>query len=102
MFIMVAAWRLTSIKSSLEDRLCEALEHSAVSITVTSLTNALSFGIGMITSIRAVRLFCAYTAAAIVFNYIYQVTFFIAMMVINGKLEERSRKKQTNEKRKEL
>ena len=45
MFILVAAWE-NSAESSARERLADALANSVVSITITSLTDALSFALG--------------------------------------------------------
>ena len=47
MFILVSCWRYTSFKLSTEERLGQTLKHAAVSITITSITDALAFGIGL-------------------------------------------------------
>ena len=46
MFILVSAWRYTSFHQSVEERLGQTLKNAAVSITITSVTDALAFGIG--------------------------------------------------------
>ena len=46
MFILVSSWRYTSFKLSTEERLGQTLKDAAVSITITSITDALAFGIG--------------------------------------------------------
>ena len=50
---------------------------AAVSITITSLTDFLSFAVGMYTTLPAVRWFCLYSALGIAFTYFYYLTFFI-------------------------
>ena len=73
MFIMLAAWRKTSVKVPVEERLGQTFSEAAVSITITSITDALAFGIGSITRLPAIRVFCLYSAVAIMFDYLYQV-----------------------------
>ena len=46
MFILVSSWRYTSFKLSTEERLGQTLKDAAVSITITSVTDALAFGVG--------------------------------------------------------
>ena len=58
-----------------------AYSEAAVSITVTSLTDFLSFFAGVITPFPCVRIFCIYTATAVAFIYIWQLTFFGACLV---------------------
>lgn len=45
----------------------------------------------MITTIPAVQIFCMYTAVAIVFNFIYQLTFFLGLMVLYARLEDKEK-----------
>ena len=46
MFILISAWRYTSTKLSVEERIGQTLKSAAVSITITSVTDALAFVIG--------------------------------------------------------
>ncbi|KHN81899.1 Patched domain-containing protein 3 [Toxocara canis] len=93
MFIAVAAWHYTEStypgcsKSVLKARMVEAMSESAVAIFITSITDVISFAIGCCTDIIAVRGFCAMTSACMFFTFLYQVTFFAAMMVISGKYQ---------------
>ena len=116
MFVMVAGWHNTSPAMSVVDRIAHTMSDSAgkcvtrttitrlitVAITITSLTSAIGFAIGCLTTIPATQLFCAYAAASIAFNYLMQVcslsdrssfiyipqvTFFAACMVYHGQWE---------------
>lgn len=62
-----------TVAERVEARMVETLSEAAVAITITSVTDALSFGVGTITRIPAVSCFCRDAALACVFNYIYQV-----------------------------
>ncbi|KAF8770970.1 Patched domain-containing protein 3 [Argiope bruennichi] len=84
-----AAWRRTDAKLSVKERLGETYSEAAVSVTITSLTNFISFWIGAITPFPSVRIFCIYTATAVLFTYIYQVTFFGGCMAISGHCEKK-------------
>ena len=66
-------------------------QDAALSITITSLTDILAFGIGAITEFRTVELFALYTGLSIFFAYIYCITFFAAAMVFSGWREEANR-----------
>ena len=46
MFILVSSWRYTSVHLLTEERVARMLKDSAVSITITTLTDALAFGAG--------------------------------------------------------
>uniref|UniRef100_A0A915CMI7 SSD domain-containing protein n=1 Tax=Ditylenchus dipsaci TaxID=166011 RepID=A0A915CMI7_9BILA len=64
-FIMTAAWHRTNPQLSVVRRLAESLAEAAVSITITSLTDMLTFGIGCYTTLPGVHhLFAAVMAFA--------------------------------------
>ena len=71
--------------------MAETYKEAAVSITITTLTNVLAFYIGLLTPFRSVQSFCMYTGTAILFCYIYNITFFGACLALNGQ-RERSNK----------
>ncbi len=58
-----------------------AYSDAAVSITVTSLTDFLSFMCGAFTPIPSVRIYCLYTGVAVGFIYMWHITFFGACLV---------------------
>lgn len=51
-------------------------------MTVTSVTDCLSFAIGLFSNLPVVQLFCLYTTVALFVDYVYQMTFFTALMGI--------------------
>ncbi|XP_077994794.1 patched domain-containing protein 3-like [Glandiceps talaboti] len=91
MFIMIASWRTTSPRLSVAERLGETFSEAALSITITSLTDALAFGVGAISNFPSVRIFCCYCGVAIVFDYLYQITFFGGCMALIGHREKENR-----------
>ncbi|XP_035672443.1 patched domain-containing protein 3-like [Branchiostoma floridae] len=91
MFIMLAAWRKTHPGGSVEERMRETYAEAAVSITITTITDGLAFGIGAITVFPAIRIFCIYTGVAVLFDYFFQITFFGACMVFVGRREKGNR-----------
>lgn len=56
------------------------MKHAGVSVTITSLTNFSAFAIGSITTIPAIRNFCWYCAFGMLFDYLNQFTFFVAIV----------------------
>ncbi|MPC25514.1 Patched domain-containing protein 3 [Portunus trituberculatus] len=62
-FVMLAAWRRTKIQDSVPDRMAQTFADAAVSVTITSLTDMISFFIGAITPFPCVQIFCLYTAS---------------------------------------
>lgn len=87
MFVMLAAWRQTNFRLTVAERMGSAFSEAAASITITSLTNALSIGIGAATHFQSVRAFCVYTSVAVIFDYFYKVTFFAGCIVLLGRRE---------------
>jgi hypothetical protein len=53
-FVLLAAWRRTSPTTPVTQRLAETYSEAAVSITITSVTNFISFLIGTITPFPSV------------------------------------------------
>lgn len=88
-FVLIAAWRRTNPKDSVPIRMAETYSEAAISVTITSLTNCISFLIGLITPFPVVRIFCIYATSAIIFSYIYQITFFGGCMALSGYREEK-------------
>eukprot|EP00732_Lithocolla_globosa_P001743 Lithocolla_globosa_v1_NODE_944_length_3053_cov_15.868913.p1 type:complete len:955 gc:universal NODE_944_length_3053_cov_15.868913:172-3036(+) len=82
-FILFVAFSGTNVSDSLEHRSGESLAHAGVSVTVTSLTNFSAFIIGCTTSLPAITSFCVYTALAIISLYFFQITFFVACIVLD-------------------
>ncbi|KAI6233026.1 SSD domain-containing protein [Aphelenchoides fujianensis] len=87
MFLMVAAVRRTNRAHLAEERIGECMSDAAISMFITSLTDAFSFGVGTITTIPAVQIFCIYTALAIILTFIFQITFFTASLALATRWE---------------
>ncbi|CAI4232299.1 unnamed protein product [Auanema sp. JU1783] len=86
-FILLSAWRSTPSCADLEERMRETFADAAVSITVTSLTDFISFAVGCATPFPSVQMFCMYAVVAVIFTYVYQMTFFAGIMVLTNKRE---------------
>ncbi|UYV69141.1 daf-6 [Cordylochernes scorpioides] len=74
-FIFLAAWRATDPKDSVEKRLAHSYERSAVSVTLTSMTNCASFLACAAMPYLAIRIFGIYAMVCSTLVYIYQLTF---------------------------
>uniref|UniRef100_A0A915KRX7 SSD domain-containing protein n=1 Tax=Romanomermis culicivorax TaxID=13658 RepID=A0A915KRX7_ROMCU len=88
-FLMISAVRHTSRTLSVEERIAEGMCEAAVSITVTVLTDVLSFATGLAANIPAVIIFSLYTTVAVIFSFIYQLTFSMGLLVLALRMEER-------------
>ena len=90
-FVMLSSWHRSVVHGdSIPERLGRTFSDAAVSITVTSLTDFLSFFAGVITPFPCVRIFCIYTGAAVGFIYIWHLTFFGACLALSGYAERRN------------
>ncbi|KAK0405140.1 hypothetical protein QR680_017819 [Steinernema hermaphroditum] len=88
-FLMLHAWqKLAPQKCSVVDRLGMLFEEVGPSITITSLTNFISFGIGALTPTPEIRMFCMATAIAMGLDYILQLILFGPILAIASKLEK--------------
>ncbi|XP_023238553.1 patched domain-containing protein 3-like [Centruroides sculpturatus] len=89
-FVLLAAWRRTDKNHSVKQRMSETFSDVCISITITSLTNFISFILGVITPYRNIRIFSIYSAISVLFDYIYQIFFFGAVMAIDGYREKQN------------
>ncbi|KAI6074486.1 Patched domain-containing protein 3 [Aix galericulata] len=85
MFIMIASWEQSASKKDTKSRLADTYSEAALSVTVTTVTDVLAFFIGTWTTFPSVQSFCLYTGTAFIFCYIYTMTFFGAIIVLNDK-----------------
>ncbi|XP_067126857.1 patched domain-containing protein 3-like isoform X1 [Centruroides vittatus] len=88
-FVLIACWRITDSKHTVEKRMEATYCEAGVSITLTSLTNFLSYCIGMMAPFPFIRIFCYYTTTCIIFNFLYQITFFGGCLALSGYREEK-------------
>lgn len=89
-FVMLAAWRRTSIKKPVPERMAEMLSEAAVSITITSVTDFCSFWLGVFSPFPSVTIFCIYSGAATCLLFIWHLTFFAACVAISGYCEHKN------------
>ena len=86
-FVMLGAWRRTSLHASVPERMRETFKDAAVSITITSVTDMLSFFVGVITPFPCVRIFCVYTGKlAYLPKYLPTPTTYVTIVCRYGEL----------------
>ncbi|XP_067129979.1 patched domain-containing protein 3-like [Centruroides vittatus] len=90
-FVFLAAWKKTDPQKTVPDRLSEVYSESAISVTVTSVTNFIAFISGLFTPFRAIFCVSLYGSIAVVFCYVYQLTFVGACMAFFGYMEKQGR-----------
>ena len=81
--IIFGSYCRTDSKESIETRIAKVIDDVGISITLTSLTSSLAFGLGAISSIPAVYWLCLYSFPSVIFVYLYQITFFVACIVLH-------------------
>ncbi|XP_072859130.2 patched domain-containing protein 3 [Pogona vitticeps] len=91
MFIMVSCWQRTKVKDNIQVRMANTYAEAAVSVTITTLTDVLTFYIGIATSFPSVQSFCIYTGTAFIFCYFYNLMFLGAVLALDGRREESNR-----------
>ncbi|XP_067134143.1 patched-related protein 18-like [Centruroides vittatus] len=72
-FVLVACWRISNPKLSVEKRMGTTYGEAGVSVTLTSLTNFLSYCIGMMAPFPFIRKYSYYSATCIMFNFVYHI-----------------------------
>uniref|UniRef100_A0A1I8EQT8 SSD domain-containing protein n=1 Tax=Wuchereria bancrofti TaxID=6293 RepID=A0A1I8EQT8_WUCBA len=93
---MISAWNRTDTETrngtasqkTVRERMAIVLTDTGPSITITSLTNMLAFGIGIFTTpTPEIRLLCIANAVAIFLDYVYTITLYAAVLCIGGQIE---------------
>ena len=87
-FILSGSYSRTDIRKDPVERVHDMVEDVGISVTITTLTSTLAFGLGSISDIPAVYWLCQYAFPTIMFVFLYQMTFFVASMVLD---DQRSR-----------
>ncbi|XP_077288110.1 NPC intracellular cholesterol transporter 1-like [Arctopsyche grandis] len=86
MFIMKACWeQLDEYERTLPlpDQIGLMLQHAGASIIVTSFTDIVAFSVGAITVLPSLQSFCIYAAVGVFFIFIFAVTFYVAIFVLD-------------------
>ncbi|CAI5454855.1 unnamed protein product [Caenorhabditis angaria] len=91
MFLMNACWDQCDNKLTVPERISKTLAHAGVAVTITNVTDIMSFAIGCITDLPGIQFFCIYACVSVAFSYFYQLTFFCGAMAIMGDVEKEKR-----------
>ena len=84
-FVVMGAYLRTDSKLDPLERIHLTFEEIGISITLTTLTSTLAFGLGCLASVPAVYWLCLYAFPTILFVYLYQITFFVAAIDMDEK-----------------
>jgi len=87
----MAAWRQTNPLDDVPKRLAHCYAEAGVSITITSLTDMLSFYVGLMTPVEGIQIFSAYAGAFVIFIYLLQIFLLGGCLAIGGEQEAKNR-----------
>lgn len=88
--IIYGSYSRTDPTKSPKERIEESIYDVGLSITLTTLTSATAFGLGCISSVPAVYWLCLYAAPSISFVFVFQLSFFVACIVLDERrIQER-------------
>ena len=90
-FVIMFSWWDHAEVPDMKERMIATMRHAGPAILLTSVTDLVAFSIGTTTSIPALRDFCVYASVGIVFDFTYQVTFFVACTYLSSKRQEQSK-----------
>ncbi|XP_056149794.1 patched domain-containing protein 3 [Lampris incognitus] len=90
-FIMISCWQRTRVHDSVPDRLANTYREAAVSISITTLTDALALFLGYNSPFGSVQAFCLYAGISVGFCYLYTISFLGAFMALSGQWEAENR-----------
>ncbi|KAF7266735.1 hypothetical protein GWI33_019956 [Rhynchophorus ferrugineus] len=77
--------------STIEESIGDTVGKVGPSMLLTSTSEILCFAIGSLSSMPAVHTFAAYAALAVAFDFLYQITVFIALLALDQKRYESNR-----------
>uniref|UniRef100_A0A7I4YSX6 SSD domain-containing protein n=1 Tax=Haemonchus contortus TaxID=6289 RepID=A0A7I4YSX6_HAECO len=95
-YLMMHSWMRFSVKDptmTKRERVAHMLVDVGPSVTITSLTNFFAFLVGYYTPTPEIQVFCFGNAVAILFDFLYQITIFAALLSIVGDLQMRENSK---------
>ncbi|KAF1755055.1 hypothetical protein GCK72_021623 [Caenorhabditis remanei] len=97
-FIILAAWHRSDKNLEIPERLALTVQDAGCSMTVTTVTNLVSFGNGVLSTTPVLQTFAIYSSVASVVCYIYQLVIFPAIIAITAPKEYKELGKMEEEK----
>jgi len=92
-FILVQAYQRINHRSheDLPTKVGHALGEVAPSMLLSSLAESVAFALGAMSNMPAVKVFSLYAAVAVFIDFIFQITWFVALMYLDAKRQESNR-----------
>jgi len=91
-FILSGAYARTDRTKTPEERIHDTVEQVGVSVLLTTLTSIVAFALGCMSSVPAVYWLCLYAFPTIFFDFLYQITFFVALIIIDERRVKEKRR----------
>ncbi|CAB9518966.1 Protein patched homolog 1 [Seminavis robusta] len=92
-FIITGAYFRTDPNEPIEDRIRITMQEVGPSITLTTVTTIFAFTLGRLTSsLPGVHWLCVYAVTVIIFIFFYQITYFVAFLVLDERRLQANRR----------
>lgn len=91
-FIITDCFDRQDPKLPVPERIATSLSRVGASITMTTVTDLVAFGVSTITDFPAIKYFCLYVALSITFCYTLVVTLFTALLAVDANRIQNGRK----------
>ena len=91
-FIITGAYFRTSHNQDPVQRIEQTMEAVGHSIILTTITTAIAFVLGSTSSIQPISWLCMYAFPTIIIDFVYQITFFVALMVLDERRIQENRR----------
>jgi Niemann-Pick C1 protein len=90
-YIIMGAYSRLAKHTDPVERIKITIDEIGLSITLTSMTSALAFGLGCLSSIPAIYWLCLYAFPTIILIFIYQLTLFVALITLDQRRIQQNR-----------
>mmetsp|Transcript_28628 Transcript_28628/g.36978 ORF Transcript_28628/g.36978 Transcript_28628/m.36978 type:complete len:1104 (-) Transcript_28628:347-3658(-) len=88
MFLIVSHFEATDPELDRRSRIVLGLKEVGASILFTTLSDMAAFGLGALSDLVAVQNFGIYAAVCVLLDFLYQITFFVSVLLIISQIED--------------
>ena len=82
-YVLFIAYGRTDPAKDAVERIHDTMKDVGISIYMTTATSVAAFALGCISTVPAIRWMCIYAFVTIAIDFVYQITFFIALIVLD-------------------
>lgn len=91
-FIIMGAYFRTDPSKDIVKRIEETMEEVGLSITLTTITTMVAFALGFESSVPSIRWVCIYAFLSIGIDFVFQITLFVAFVVLDERRVKANRR----------